>query len=145
MARVTRNINIIIEKDDSGKPCFRMEEKGDALVRNAKGVECIRFNKHDEKMDKNDHHEVQFKLVDKDGADLVFTQNRDNVMWAKIVPEIDDDCPDSGQWLAGKFYAEKVFGEQKHLTVINTNMDQEYVAFRLNFVPKGEFDVPPDE
>jgi hypothetical protein len=145
MKRVPRNISIILEKDDSGQPIFHMEEEGKGLMRNAKGIECITFNKHDEKMDKHDHHEVHFKLVDKGNVGLVFCNDRDNVMWAKVVPEIDDDCPDSEQWLEGKFYAEKVHGEQKHLTVVNTNMKQEYVAFRLNFVPKGEFDVPPDE
>lgn len=145
MARVAKNITILAEKDDDGKVHFHMKENGVLLTRNANGLECIVFDKKKERMDKNDHHEVHFKLDPRSNAEVVFCGSRTNVMWAKYVDSIDGDCPDEAEWLEDVFYAERVYGEQKHLTVINTNMEPKFVAFRLNFVPEGEFDVPPDE
>jgi hypothetical protein len=147
MGRKTRTIDVIAMGDGNGGVSFHMEENGKPVDKCGKGktVERLVFSKTNEKMKKEDVHEILFKLRNKDGADVAFPTNRLNALWVHTVTDEDDPCPDCSAHLDGEFYAESVSDNQKRLTVINRNMDVGLVAFRLNFVPDGTDDVPAEE
>jgi hypothetical protein len=104
--------------------------------------EVITFDKQIEQMKKHDNHEIIFELKRGSGANIAFPKNLVNVMWAKKVQTVNDPCPTSASHLPGEFFAVDVNDDQDELTIINTNMVRgEFIAFRINFVPKGVDDV----
>jgi hypothetical protein len=140
MARKSRTIHVIATGDDDGGVCFHMEENGQPVGKCGmkKSVERLVFSKKAENMNKEDVHELHFRLHNKKGADVRFPTGRLNAMWVHKVDDEDDACPTEEKHLPGEFYAEEVSEDQERLTVINENMDPCIVAFRLNFVPDGE-------
>jgi hypothetical protein len=141
MTRHRRDIDIIAEREGN---CisFRMEEKRQRVTKH-KGAECLDFDKTG--LYKEDDHEVAFWLVNRGGASVRFTTNLKHVMWVHKVTCEDQPCPSEPSFLPGEFFPYEVSKDQKSLRIINTNMERELVAFRLNFVPKGEKDVPVDQ
>ena len=94
-------------------------------------------------MPEKDVHDIRFKLHNKDGADIRFTTNLVHVLWVNKVGNATAPCPDEPSHLPGEFFAFDVNDDQDELRVINTNMKpKHFLAFRLNFVPAGELDVP---
>jgi hypothetical protein len=140
MARYPRHIDIHAEMDGA-KVQFHMREDAKPVPKK-NGVECLVFDKGKHGMNKDDVHEVHFQLHAKGDCDIVFTANRRNVMWAEKVDSISNPCPCPGDCDPDPdFYVEDVSPNQKRITVINKNLEQQFFAFRLNFVHEGNDDV----
>jgi hypothetical protein len=138
MPRKNCDVHVHAKRDKDGEYQFRMSGP---LVHHSGGVERLRFNKHELEMAKDDEHLIKFKLHNEAGADIRFTTNLANVMWASKVGSVNEPCPSDTAHLPDEFFAEHVNDDQDELWVVNTNMDCELLAFRLNFVPNGQIDV----
>jgi len=131
MARYPRHINIIAERDNS-KPdgvAFRMETPQGGQL------EALVFSKDDERMKKEDEHEVHFKLVQEGGMTLEFAQSLRDALWvAWGTASNSPECPKSRPANTPDpiFYAERSSVDK--LRVVNTNPDSCKFAFALNFV-----------
>jgi len=102
------------------------------------------FNKSNDNMPKSEHYKIKFKLKNKEGAQLRFSQLATKVMWAKPVALVTDPCPDSDCYMDGVFYVDPDATIKDHeVTVINTDPSVQLFKFGFNFLPPGESDPPP--
>lgn len=127
-----RYVNIYAEPN-ANEPCgysFSMEEGGRA-------ASTLVFDKNADKMKKSDDYKIEFKLHNRNGADLVFSKVADKVLCAMATPGPSSACPPEGSCLPGLYVDPATFIQDDLLTVINEDMTQQYFAFALNFVPRG--------
>lgn len=105
--------------------------------------DLIEFNKDSHKgMKKSDRFLVRFNLDDQTGQNLRFVKHKENAMWAKVVQDVNDPCPQQGDHL-NQFKADQVIDDA--LVVKNRDDDRELIKFALNFIRKGGDDRNPAE
>jgi hypothetical protein len=128
-----RYVDIFVEPDTTAS-CgylFRMEEDGLQTSR-------LVFDKHKDNMPKAEHYKIAFKLHNTKGAKLQFSKMKDKVLWATEVFEPNgDECPPPGSSFDGLYVDPATYIQDRVLTVINTDMHEQFFAFALNFVPEG--------
>jgi hypothetical protein len=133
MARFPKHV-VIIAHIDPSKPdgvAFHMETP------NGEKLESLVFSKNDEKMAKKDEHELHFSLVQESGQTLEFAQSLTDVLWvAWGDKDHEPPCPQSqpANCPDPVFYAEK--STPKKLTVVNTNPDETFFSFTINFTDR---------
>ena len=144
MARKTCEIEINATPAGNGQFTFAMS--GDGVEQNGANGQKLVFDKKKHGMHQRDDHKIVFKLVKGRNA-IRFTRNLANVLWVAKVGNASAPCPDETAHVPGEFFAYKVNDDQDELSVINTNMKKggELLAFRLNFVPKGQDDISAGE
>lgn len=128
-----RYVDIFVEPDTRAS-CgylFRMEEDGLQTSR-------LVFDKRKDNMPKSEHYKIEFKLHNTKGAKLRFSWNKEIVLWAtEVFDPKGDECPPPGSKFEGLYVDPTVYPQDRVLTVINTNMSEQFFAFALNFVPEG--------
>jgi hypothetical protein len=137
MARQTCEIEINATSTGNGQFTFTMA--GDGVEQNGSHGQKLVFDKR-HGMHKHDDHKIVFKLA-RGRSQIRFTRNLANVLWVAKVASATDPCPSNSAHIPGEFFAYKVNDDQDELSIINTNMARELLAFRLNFVPKGQDDI----
>jgi hypothetical protein len=133
-----RYVDIFVEPDANAPSgyAFRMEEGG---VRAARLV----FDKHQDNMPKSEDYKIEFKLHNSKGAKLRFSHNKEMVLWATEVFEPKgDECPPPGSSFEGLYVDPTAYPQDRVLTVINTDLHEQFFAFALNFVPEGTVEGP---
>ena len=138
MADKLREITIVATVNDS-KPHgigFEKQNKGG-------GEADLTFNKDKDGMTKSHHYRLVFTLINGEGANLRFVDDRDNAMWAIKSPgPADPPCPKAPSTAQG-FFATQVSATE--LTVRNNDHDQSRIAFTLNFIKPGGNDHDPTD
>jgi hypothetical protein len=132
-----RFVDIFVEPD-SNEPSgykFSMEE-------DRKGTSILVFNKDVDKMKKSEDYKIEFKLHNRRGADLVFSKDKDNVLWAMAIPEPSEACPPPGSKFPGLYVDPTSYILDDRLTVINEDKTVQHFAFALNFIPRGVEEGP---
>lgn len=137
MAKATDRVIRIIAKLDSTKPnghSFSLDDgKG--------GPANLIFNKNNTNgMRKKDYYQIEFQLTNQDGADLVFSKDREKVLWACAESDAvgPEKCPPDDSHLPSIFYVhptKKI--KDNTLYVINTDMDDLEFRFAFNFRNEG--------
>jgi hypothetical protein len=127
-----RYVDIYVEPNPKqlGEYLFSMEEGGVASS-------TLQFDKTKDKMKKSDDYKIEFKLHNRKGADLVFSQLADKVMWAMATSGPTGACPPKDSCFPGFYVDPTNFPQQEVLDVINTDKTKQFFSFCLNFVPRG--------
>jgi hypothetical protein len=121
----------IYAKPDTTKPSgydLWMEKDGQKTDR-------LIFDKTNDKIKTTENYDVQFKLHNKENANLRFATFTDKALWAKPVEDLSEPCPDQACFMNGVFYLESVDKDQ--LSVINTNPAPQLFKFAINLMPDG--------
>lgn len=101
------------------------------------------FNKYTDNMKRDGFYLIEFQLENRNGANLVFSKDRDKVLWACPKAEAGaDGCPPDDSHMDSVFYVHPTKKIQdKKLYVINTDMEKLEFRFAFNFL--NESDVGP--
>lgn len=124
-----RDVTITARKNSSGQIEFDMTEG------NGPDTEILVFNKTKDNIPKSEFYEVVFKLENKQGANLAFVQDVDNVMHVaqgsgKHLPKCDKAT--SGPSKNGQLEVTSVTASE--LKVTNKDEDECFYKFVLHFV-----------
>lgn len=112
-------------KNTQGKIDFEMLE-------GTKKTDTLVFNKNNDNMHKDDSYEIQFTLVNTDGLQLQFKQDKLDVMWvAKGTKTSPPGCPNN-KVSDPEFTVTAVTAST--LDVTNTDKDECKFKFVLNFI-----------
>jgi len=113
-----------------------------AINNGKSGPADLVFNKDTNGMKKNGYYLIDFRLENKDGANLVFAKDRDKVLWACPAKDAVNGCPPPDSHMDTVFYVhptKKI--EDKKLYVINTDPEILDFVFAFNFL--NESNVGP--
>lgn len=124
--------NFIIKVTNSGTSCVpNLFERKNGQEIPISSTTPIRFDKSGGKK-KTDFHKLKFTIQNGPGCDLVFLQDKTNVMWAH---EDINDCPDSFCEMPDTFWTDKV--EQNLLHLINMDLKPGSLRFTINLVDRS--------
>ena len=132
-----RYVDIFVEPDGSQPNGYKFSMEEDGV-----GKSMLTFNKTHDRMKKSERYEIEFKLHNRKGADLNFSKKQDKVLCAMIVPKGTEQCPPEGSSVEGLYVDPTEYPKDHKLHVINTDMNEEDIAFALYFVPDGTVEGP---
>ncbi len=125
MGNKPRPVTIESFKDSHGKIDFKMLE-------GTKKTDTLVFNKTTDNMKKDESYDIQFTLVNTNGLQLQFLQDKQDVMWvAKGSKASPPGCP-KNRVSDAEFTVTTVTATQ--LDVTNTDKDECKFKFVLNFI-----------
>lgn len=133
-----RYVDIYVEPDSSSANGYRFWMEEDKVE-----TSTLVFNKDTDKMKKSDNYKIEFKLHNQNGAKLCFSKDKSMVLWAMAATGAPEGaCPPANSSHSGFYVDPASYIEDRLLTVINTDMTVEDIAFALNFLEEGTKDDP---
>ncbi len=125
----------IVAKLDSTQPNGHSFGLGNGLG----GPADLTFNKDVDKMNKDGFYEIEFNLDNQNGANLIFSKDREDVLWACPKTEAKPNgCPPDNTYMDSVFYVNpRKEIQNKKLHVINTDMYPLHFVFAFNFLNRG--------